>query len=367
MSGLKLPNGLDGLTPDWMTSALREGGAIRNATVTSLQPKVIGAGAGFMGELAQVTLAYDQAEEGAPQSLIVKLPASNPQNREIATMLRFYEREVHFYDEIAEEIELRTPRRYYGAFDPESKGYVLLLEDLAPARVGNQLAGCSVDQAALALRELAKFHAAWWESPRLDEIDWMPLTSDAMIAETVEASYQQAWEPFTQVVAGKMPEPMIEIGARFASHVNDIMQYFGQRPRTIIHGDYRLDTLFFATPEGGDPLAVIDWQIASRGRGVFDVAYFLCGTLSPEDRKAKERELLKTYHDILVERGVTGYSFDECWTDYRAGSLFCFVYAVIGLGTLDLANRRGVALFIAIMKRSAAAILDNNAAELMPS
>ena len=362
-----MPGGPSGLTPEWMTSALRQGGAIRDATVTSLDKKVIGAGAGFMGELAHVTLAYDKPEEGGPRSLIAKLPAANPDNREIATLLRFYEREVHFYDEIADDVQLRTPRRYYGAHDAESGDYVLLLEDMAPARVGDQLAGCTVAEADLALRELAKFHATWWESPRLNEIEWMPLTSDPVIAQTVQESYQEAWEPFTQVVAGKMPEAMLDIGERFGGHVIDMMTRFGGPPRTIIHGDYRLDNLFFATPEGGDPLAVIDWQIASRGRGVFDAAYFLGGTLSPEDRKAKERDLIHTYHDILLERGVTGYDFDTCWEDYRAACLFCFVYAVIGLGTLDMANERGLKLFITIMQRTSAAILDNDAAEFMPA
>ena len=46
-------------------------------------------------------------------------------------------------------------------------------------------------------------------------------------------------------------------------------------PHTIIHGDYRLDNLFFGTDESDYELAVIDWQIASRGGAAYDVAYFI--------------------------------------------------------------------------------------------
>ena len=40
----------------------------------------------------------------------------------------------------------------------------MLLEDLAPAEPGDQLAGISVEQAAAALEELAALHAAGWGS-----------------------------------------------------------------------------------------------------------------------------------------------------------------------------------------------------------
>lgn len=367
MAGLAIPGSPQELTTDWLTRALRETGSINNATVTSFDRKIIGEGVGFMGELAQVRLHYDRPEEGAPQSLIAKFPSNVPDNREVGDTFRFYEREIRFYEEIADQVELRTPRRYYSAMDTQAGEYVLLLEDLAPARVGDQLAGCSPEQAELAIRELARFHAAWWESPRLAELDWMPYTGDAAIAQSAVDSYEEAWGPFLEQFSSQVPASILEMGERFGKSIPHMIDRFGVPPRTIVHGDYRLDNLFFATPEGGDPLAVVDWQISSRGRGLFDVAYFTTGALQPEERKAKEMDLLRMYHRILTENGVQGYDFHQCLHDYRISTLFCWLYAVITLGRLDIGNERGLALFTANLDRTVAAITDLNAGELLPS
>ena len=91
--------------------------------------------------------------------------------------------------------------------------------------------------------------------------------------------------------------------------------------------------MFFASPQGGPEFAVIDWQIANRGGGVFDVAYFVSGTLTPEERRSREHEIVKLYHDTLVENGVKNYSFDQCWQDYRLSTLFLLPYSVIGAGS----------------------------------
>ncbi len=142
---------------------------------------------------------------------------------------------------------------------------------------------------------------------------------------------------------------------------------FADEPRTIMHGDYRVDNMFFRSPQGGCEFAVCDWQIASRGRGIFDLTYFVAGGLQPELRKKYEMELLKTYHDVLLERGVRGYDFERCLLEYRRAALYLLVYVVISLGTLDSANERGLALFYAWLNRATTAIEELNADELMPS
>jgi aminoglycoside/choline kinase family phosphotransferase len=368
MAGLDIPAGPQNLTPAWLTRALRETGTITSAKVNSFDMKTgIQEGTGFMGELARIRPKYDRPEERAPQSLIAKLPAAAPENREVAMFFRFYEREVRFYQQIADTVELKTPRCYYSAFEPETGDYVLLLEDLAPARVGDQLAGCTMEQAELCIRELAKFHATWWEHPRLGDLDWMPSIDADWFVASAEESYAESWEPFVEHFGHHLSPDLREIGERFGRSIRALMHQLGTRPRTIVHGDYRLDNLFFGAPEGGDPLAVIDWQISSRGRGVFDVAYFTAGTLPPADRKAKETDLLRMYHRILTENGVQGYDFDQCWADYRLSVLFCLIYSVIAMGSLDLANERGVALFTTILKRTLAAITDLDAGELLPA
>src|SRR6266545_4662167 len=156
MLDLTIPSGPQDLTPEWLTDALRRGGAIHSAAVTSIEQKPLGEGAGFMSQLARVKLSYDSEEPGAPPSLVVKCPSSIPENRAVADAFRFYERELRFYEQIAGEVNLRTPRCYYHAIDSEGDRSILLLEDMAPAIVGDQLSGCALPAAELAVTSLAK-------------------------------------------------------------------------------------------------------------------------------------------------------------------------------------------------------------------
>ncbi len=96
--------------------------------------------------MARVRLEYDAPEAGAPASLVARFPATVQENRDLANLFRFYEREVRFYEEIADEVELRTPKRYYSRFDHETCEYVLLMEDMHPARCGDQVAGCRPEE-----------------------------------------------------------------------------------------------------------------------------------------------------------------------------------------------------------------------------
>jgi hypothetical protein len=320
-----------------------------------------------MGQLARVRMQYDRPEPGAPAWLIAKFPTYAPENRAIADLFRFYEIETRFYEELAPKVEIRTPRRYYSARASDSTDFILLMEDLAPARVGDNVAGCSARDAELPIRELAKFHATWWESPELQRIDWLWPFNHSVREQGVGLSYRHSWGPFVQNWGKRVPAPLLEMGEVFPDKLPKLLARLAARPVTITHGDYRLDNMFFGTADGAVPFAIVDWQIISAGNGLFDVAYFLANGMRPEDRRAAEMDLLRMYHGILVERGVRDYDFDRCLLDYRTAALFCWQYAVVILGALDSANERGMALFSDILDRFVSAITDLSAAELLPS
>jgi thiamine kinase-like enzyme len=352
---------------EWLTMALRKGGAIKDASVTAIDVRTIGEGAGFIGQLAQIRPTYDRDEPGAPVSIIAKMPGASEGGRQIGNLFDFYNREIRFYEEIAEEVELRTPKRYYSESDPENQRYILLIEDLAPASVGDQLTGCPLAHARLAIESIAKFHATWWESPRLKEIAaWMPAIN-APVQQVAAGAYAQAWQPFLDMFGAGLSAEVRSACERIGENVVKIQTAFAQPPLTISHGDYRVDNLFFASEQGGYDFAVADWQISTLGRGAFDVAYLLCGGLPSELRRKHERELVKLYHDTLTANGVSDYTLEHCWEDYRLGALFQFVYIVIAVGTLDAANERGMALWTAWLQRGATAVEELKAIECMPA
>lgn len=361
---MKIPSAVQDVTPEWLTQALREAGIIDRASVSSLDIQLF-EGQGFVGQVARVVLRYDQLEEGAPGSLIVKLPSADETRRADVARRGLYEREIRFYEELADQIELRTPRLYYSAMDTEAEEYVLLIEDMAPARVGDNVAGCSLAEAELAIRNLARIHAAWWESPRLAGLDWLPVFyADPEQAQT---RFGESWGPFLERFGDMMPASMTEVGEKLKSNVAYVVSSIGESPRTLIHGDFRLDNLFFSTDEDGIALAAADWQTVSQSKGVFDVAYFLAWSLQPEQRRAKEMELLGMYHSMLLDSGVAGYDFDQCLKEYRLFMLFTFIRGVLVGANVDLSHERVGRLLRTLLERTVAAVLDLKSVDLLPS
>src|SRR5581483_4558085 len=120
------PSTIEAITPEWLTSVLRAGGHLGDASVVSIQTEPVGQGVGLLCRLFKLSFTYSGAAEGAPASLIAKLPTADPQTRGMVSLFRFYEREVRFYEEISEGLELSTPRRYFSAHDPASGDFILL-------------------------------------------------------------------------------------------------------------------------------------------------------------------------------------------------------------------------------------------------
>src|SRR5262249_22073095 len=139
-----------------------------------------------------------------------------------------------------------------------------------------------------------------------------------------------------------------------------LMQHLSQPPITLAHGDYRLDNMFF----NDGTLALCDWQLVCTARGAYDLGYFTTQSINVEQRREWEPALVRHYYDGLVGGGVSGYSFDDLWQDYRVAALFCLVYPVIAGGSLTVEDERHVRLCRALFERCTAAIADLGCLEL---
>lgn len=360
-----IPLALSDLTPSWLTGALRAAGHLDASAVASARVEAIGQGVGVLCQLARIAIEYDRPAPAAPATLVAKLPTADLQTRGMVSLFRFYEREVRFYRELAPWVDLATPRCYASAFDADSGDFALLLEDLGADRIGDQLAGCSAQDAALVVDEIARLHAAWWGHPRLAELPWLPPV-DSEVNRMGLGLYPQAWAIFLDRFGAAMSPALRAIGDRLGDQLMSLLDEVAGGPQTVCHGDLRLDNVFFrAQGDEARPLTLIDWQIAGRAVGTYDVAYFVSQSLATGVRRACERALLARYHAALVAGGVRGYDFARCEADYRRAVLFCFVYPVMAGGLGDLSNERGRALAAAMAERSAAALADWNAEELL--
>ena len=252
---MRIPDGTEALSAEWLTEALRAGDAIHDSRVVSFQARPIGSDeAGLTSRLTRLRLIYDREEHGAPRNLIYKCHTDASELRANAAQLDIYRREVRFYQEAAGQVELRTPRCYYADFR-EDQFFVLLLEDMAPAKTGLWAGDNLLERAGLALREIAKFHAAWWASPRLEGMDWLMGYDPEEVRRFyafAERWMREVWEQVLAKVGTTLSPAVIEIGARARDHLAwTCNQVFTRPPRTLLHWDYHLDNIFFASSEGG--------------------------------------------------------------------------------------------------------------------
>ena len=86
----------------------------------------------------------------------------------------------------------------------------------------------------------------------------------------------------------------------------------------------------------------------------------------PHLRREHERDLIRLWLDTLASRhGVTGYSFDEAFYDYRVGILMMWTYVVIVGGGMAAENERGDNWVSAMVSRSIAAMEDHDCLSLL--
>jgi hypothetical protein len=329
------------IDPDWMTRALRAAGVVREAKVADLAMRPVGNG--LVGDSFRFSLTYDQDEPGAPQSVVGKFPAADPASRRSGSDHLLYLREVSFYRELAGTVAINTPRPLVAEIDPETDDFTLIFEDLAPARQGDQLAGCSVEDATTAIAEAAALHAPRWGDPALETLDWLavrPAKMQPMIMAALPAiislfreRYEGQLEPEHMTLVEDLPRAL------------ERMQADRSTPLTVQHADFRLDNILFDVQGGNRRMATLDWQTVTLGPGAGDVAYFLSAGIDPQARRAYERDLVGFYHAELIRRGVAGYDWDACWRDYRRYTLHGILMGVFSALSVER-TERGDALFL---------------------
>ncbi|MCH2616663.1 MAG: ecdysteroid 22-kinase family protein [Acidimicrobiales bacterium] len=337
-------------TADWFTDLFQEQ---YGAAVLDVSREVIGTGVGFVGEIHRCFLSWDATRGDLPTSVIVKVPSKLPLNRSLGEGLQLYEREVIAYEKLSSNMGLPMPNVLYSAMDddptpwldsvinflfsrlplggvswltvkflelasknPRLRRYVLVLEDIADARPPSQVEGGSLDDALISLATLAKFHAHHWMneesiavSDRIWALNRLPKVS--------QASYARNREEFIGRFGELVGDEKMRVIDDTQDRLEDLLAPLAQDPWTLLHGDYRLDNIMFR-PNG--EIVVIDYQLLSKGRPGWDVAYFITTALSA-DYKSEEETMLKHYHETLLRAGITNYSFEELVDDVELTKL----------------------------------------------
>jgi hypothetical protein len=343
---------VDDLTPEWTTAVLAHNGIAATVSRVSTVP----VGNGQMGSCYRLFIGYGAGD--GPDRLIVKLPATDAASRAAGQL--GYRCETTFYREVADRVHLDIPRCYFAAMNACGDGFTLVLEDLAPAEAGDQIAGCSLNQARAAAVNVAGLHAPTWNDPSIRELDWL-IPDLAAYPEMAAAFLVDATTEFLDRY-----EVTPDTAATLRGFADRFVDWATGRPEpfAMLHSDYRLDNLLFAESDSPRPVVAVDWQVVTVGSPLRDVAFLVATGLSTASRRAGERGIVEAYHRRLFALGVDGYSIEQCWEDYRYGLFQGPLITVLGAFVAQ-PSARGDRMFAVMAERSSTAISDLDAMSLV--
>jgi hypothetical protein len=348
------------ITAEWLGEQLRRAGHA-NVEVGGFRSTPIGTGQ--IGKCIRFDLQLQGEPGKAPTSLIGKFPSDDPASRSTGVALRNYYREVRFYQRLAHELQISTPRCYYAEIDGEGPEFALLLEDLSPAVQGDQLSGCAPAVAAAALRELVGLQAPTWRDERFKSLDWLHDAAAGKAGAGIEL-YRQMLPGFIDRYGSRLDAAQVDIIARVAESPGcPLFAPLGD-PFCLEHVDYRLDNMLINEADAEPRVTVVDWQSVKVGKPLNDVAYFIGAGLLPATRRPVEEELVRGYHRQLRAAGIEDFHWADCWEAYRRGSFAGFGVTVIA-AMLVQQTPRGDEMFTTMADRHSRHALDLGAREFL--
>lgn len=356
------------LSAAWLTEILRAAKAVAaDEEVADFTVASIGDGVGLLGMVVRLELTYRGGTGVGPESLVIKFAHPVPANRAIAMNLHMYEREVTFFTKIADSVDVPKPVCYHAEVDTDTGENVVVLEDLRRYRAADQVAGVNADDAKLVIDAFVPLHAAYWGNTD-HEMLHSAMRIDSNYIEAFMPGVEGTWENCVQQFGDCITEDVKAALPRYMSGMRQLHGVMGRRTQTLVHGDVRMDNVMFGS--GGDlqehPVVLIDWQALMVSNPMHDMAYMVSQSLSVEDRRAHEDELVQHYHARLGERGVRDYSIEQCWDDYDVAVLYLLSYPLIIGGAFDPANDRGRQLAEEVLRRSSQTVSDRGLLARIP-
>jgi hypothetical protein len=319
---MRTPRTPEEISTEWLNEAFVEGKVIPSATVTGFNVEDIGEGAGFTATVVRVNLTFDREETDLPASCIVKLPSIDPAVREQAISADLFGRENTFYSHYGSDKPGSPPQHYYSIADSDNDDFILVMEDLGHARFVTQLEGTNAEDALAVVRTLGKINAHHCENETLRSMSWLPVFP--VLAEQFVSSYAEGTPLLLQNFGDFVPlEFQKAMDAGTAAHL-PISRFLMNGPNSLVHGDARIENIAFDGHSGQGAVRIFDWAGALRGPAVYDLTYFIAGSLDTDLRRSIESELLDAYHSELLEGGVQNYSMEDLKEDMRVCSTLFF-------------------------------------------
>ncbi|MCC6456923.1 MAG: phosphotransferase [Caldilineaceae bacterium] len=202
------------------------------------------------------------------------------------------------------------------ACSKDGEGWAILMRDVGAGLVPPARYSQGLNEQLLTAQ--AQLHAAFWQSPELDDpalglssfrhtyTMLSPQTGyrEADVPDIIPRQIPEGWELFRTLVA----EDVAAIVTSLVEEPQPLCDALARYPRTLVHGDWRQPNLG-RLPGEPQRTVLLDWQFATAGPPAIDLARYLSENAPylPVDRD----ESIEFYRRQLVKE--LGDNYDESW------------------------------------------------------
>jgi hypothetical protein len=282
---------------EWLQDVLRTHGYLPQGEITSFTKTV---SKPFGAPTVHIEVGYSQPVI-LPTRFLLKIdgPDSLAGNRE-----------VEFYTRYGwADLNLPTVRCFDAVYDETQRAYHLLLEDLTATHyMVEREAPPTQTEAERMIDALAALHAGWWD--KVDE-------SVALIDNGLLTEPPSFFASFVDFIGERLSVRRRKLYEQIVQCLPSLLKQRLDHGLTLVHDDAHTWNFLHPRAPQTDQIVLVDWQQWGRSIGAHDVAYHISLFWYPEYRRLQEQAMLRRYYDGLQKHGVTDYSFENCWDDYR--------------------------------------------------
>lgn len=302
------PRDLDAVKePAWLEQALAphlNGARILSVEVVELLVT--------MATKVRLALRFDREDAALPANICIKgvLTATGaPASASIS--------ETRFYRELAAQLPVHVPDCLYAGLTEAGDNGVIVMRDVkvAGGTFMSALSPLTPADARDTLTQIARLHAATWNGSPLYEQKWMGRFLDMMAKGIMPVEVLQ------ELMNGPRSDPLpeeIRDATRLQAALVVLSRQGQTEPNCFVHGDAHAGNIY----RDADGMGIVDWQVFQQGEWALDVGYHVAAVLTPEDRRAHERDLLAHYLAELKANGGPAIDPDHAWDRYRAAMLY---------------------------------------------
>lgn len=312
---IDFPCSPDDVTKDWVSSTI---GAANGNVVSELSLSQFGEEQGASALVFRAQIVWRDVDD-LPKSIIFKFASAKEEFREFAKNMGTYLKEVRFYQTFSTDVLLPLPRIFFSEIDEPSGHFLIVMEDLAEARMSKWF-GDGVEDVRLALVPLASIHARYWNDDALRDHQWLGCADEVGQCNQYKNLLEQLLPPAKEKFGSLLSDYSWTALDAWLENWESVRLATSKGSKTLVHREADMRQMFFPTQKV-NRFILFDWQSPEIGWGAADACRMITTSLSLSIRRQHEEALVVLYADKLKECGVIDLPNETLWYQIKLSLL----------------------------------------------